>query len=90
MKKTYFKPEIMFEDFSLSTNIATGCEVLSNNQSSNQCGLDMSGIMVFVTEATGCAFTVGNTGDEDGMYENGAGDPICYHVPLGQQNLFNS
>ena len=76
MKKTYFKPEIMFEDFSLSTNIATGCEVLSNNQSSNQCGMDMSGIMVFVTEA--------------GMYENGAGDPICYHVPLGQQNLFNS
>ena len=31
MKKQYVKPELYFEDFELSANIATGCEAPTNH-----------------------------------------------------------
>lgn len=86
MKKTYFKPEIMFEDFTLSNNIAAGCEIKTNTPSLNQCGVNLSGINVFITGMNGCAFGVGKPGDIDAQY----GDTICYQVPVGVENLFNS
>lgn len=86
MKKTYSKPQIMFEDFTLTTNIASGCDVMANNPSLNQCGIDFSGLMVFLSEETGCK--------GDGIVEDLGGDGeyagICYHVFSNDQNLFNS
>ncbi len=85
MKKVYSKPEIMFEDFTLSTSIAGGCDVQTNLPSQNQCGMDFSGLTVFMTGMTGCTdIAVENVGG-DGQWNE-----ICYHVPTGDQNLFTS
>lgn len=87
MKKTYTKPEICFESFLMSTNIAGNCEVDTNLQSNTSCGLKIEGWgVVFVSSMTGCEKlpTLGSTMD-DAQY-NG----ICYHVPYDDKNLFNS
>ncbi len=78
MKKVYSKPEIMFEDFSLSTNIAS-CDV-STNFAKNQCGFLVGGIgNIFVTKDI-C----------DVPMTDGAWDGICYHVPTDDKELFAS
>jgi hypothetical protein len=84
MKKVYSKPVIMFEDFSLSTNIAGSCDVDTNVQSQNQCGMDFSGVTVFLDTMNGCAIKVTSVGG-DGEYGG-----ICYHVFSNGYNLFNS
>lgn len=85
MKKVYSKPEIMFEDFTLSTNIAGDCEVKTNLPSNSTCGMDFSGLKVFMTGISGCTdIAVDNVGG-DGQWNS-----ICYHVPSGGDNLFNS
>lgn len=84
MKKAYQKPEIMFEDFTLSTNIAGDCEGEFVGASRDSCGVLFSdGVsMVFVPENNGCNFHVDpNTYLHDGL---------CYHVPYDAGNLFNS
>lgn len=85
MKKAYSKPEIVFENFSLSTNIAGDCEWKTNTWSSNMCGLESTGIgTVFMDYMTRCDFKADMIGEDDAAYGN-----ICYHVPYGE-NLFNS
>ena len=82
MKKTYEKPQVLFESFELSTNISAGCEKPTNLPSQNQCGLDFSGLMVFMTGMTGCEnIQVGENDDFNG---------ICYHAPNPENNLFTS
>lgn len=85
MKKAYSKPEILFEDFSLSQNIAGDCEEKTNLPSNTECGMDLSGVVVFLDTMNGCrgGIEVTNKGG-DGEFNN-----ICYHIPSGQ-NLFNS
>lgn len=82
MKKTYEKPQILFESFTLSTNITAGCENPTNLPSENQCGLDFSGLMVFMTGMTGCEHIQISEGDSF--------DGICYHTPTEANNLFTS
>jgi len=83
MKKTYSKPQIVFENFSLSTNIAGDCEIKNDTQAARQCGYDMFPFeKVFLTDITGCTMKVT---PEEGMF-NG----LCYHVPIETNNLFNS
>lgn len=83
MKKKYEKPQIIIENFSLSTTIAGDCEVKTNIPSQNTCGLDFSGVSIFLDTMNGCGIKVTSEGG-DGEYNN-----ICYHVPYGD-NLFNS
>lgn len=88
MKKAYVKPAIMFESFSLSTNIAGDCEKIIDNQNRGNCGMEFGDITVFISEYTGCSTNDGVTidvGGDDGSY-NG----LCYHVPFDTKNLFNS
>lgn len=82
MKRTYSKPDILFEDFSLSTSIAAGCETIIDGQSQYTCGLVWGRKTVFVQAATGCTTKII---DGDPEY-NG----LCYHVPIETNNLFNS
>ena len=82
MKKVYEKPQIMLEDFTLSTRIAGDCEAKTNIPSNNTCGLDFSGLMVFMTGMDGCRDIQVNEGESF--------DGICYHIPSGENNLFNS
>lgn len=82
MKKTYIKPEIMFEEFSLSTNIAATCGTPATH-SENQygCGYAIGRFdQVVFTELMGCSVQ-----EDDGDY-NG----ICYHVPTEAYSLFSS
>lgn len=82
MKKTYVKPEVYFENFELSTNIATGCEYKSNH-TKNQCAWYVEGIgNVFLSDVTTCNYK------QPDSEKNDYG--ICYHVPLDKSNLFTS
>lgn len=81
MKKMYYKPEILFENFVMSTNIAGDCGTLINNASYETCAyITRSGHHVFTSNYGVCTTT-----EDDGDY-NG----ICYHVPVEAEALFNS
>lgn len=85
MKKTYVKPEIVFEDFSLCTAIAANCEIIIDNQSSGNCGYQYEGGFgaTMFTQAAGsnvCSVPV----DDD------VKNTFCYHVPIETNNIFNS
>lgn len=82
MKKKYIKPEIMFENFSLSTTVAGDCYHDTSLQTEGTCGLDFGGDIVFLVDVTGCKDQYET---DDGSY-NG----ICYHNPTETSNLFNS
>lgn len=84
--KKYVKPMIVFESFTLSTNIAGDCGTTTGVvplQDETGCGYkdpaDRFGYVIFTTEMA-C-----NTKEDDGEY-NG----ICYHVPIENDKLFNS
>ena len=86
MRKAYSKPEIMFEDFTLSTNIASGCETIVDNPSKGSCAISGSGgINVFDGTIPACEYTPGDMGTADDTY-----DGACYHVPSDSSSLFNS
>lgn len=82
MKKEYQKPEIMFEDFSLSVNIAGDCSLIVGNPSEGQCPyVTRTGLNVFTSDMVGICTTHEDDGDYNG---------ICYHVPIDSGSLFNS
>ena len=80
MKKTYAKPKIIFEDFTLNESIAGDCEVKTYTPAKEQCGLDFGGDVIFLTSMTGCS----------DKYDDGEYPGICYHVPDSSNTLFNS
>lgn len=82
MKAIYEKPMIVFEDFSLSVNIAGDCERIVGNHEKGTCGVKGSapGLDLFIEGVTGCFVT--NDADEY--------DGYCYHNPTEYNNLFNS
>lgn len=81
MKKKYIKPEIMFESFTLSTNIAGDCTQPNSLQSENVCGLDFGGDIIFLTGVTGCELQFETDDGSSG---------VCYHNPYATSLLFNS
>lgn len=83
MKKVYSKPEIVFESFSLSQNIAAGCEFISDVKGG---GLNFGSFVLFFNDASSPCTGDGRVTSEGG---DGQYDKICYHVPQGQ-NLFDS
>ena len=85
MKKTYVKPEIMFEDFTLCTSIAAGCEIIIPTPVSGTCGYAYeggNGQTLFTAEMGDNVCNIAIDDDKD----NG----FCYHVPVQTNNLFNS
>ena len=85
MKKAYTQPSILFESFALSENIASAnvnCTRNISNQYSGHCGLQFGNKIVFTTGVTGCRTKV-----EDG---SSMFDGLCYHIPSGNNKLFNS
>lgn len=80
MKKAYVKPEIYFESFELSANIATGCTIPTNH-AENVCKytIDTPGVGSAFVEVTLCEYT-----PADGDYS------VCYHVPTDGTKLFTS
>ena len=85
MKKTYSKPEIYFEDFTLCNSIAAGCEIIIDAPSSGTCGYAYEGGHGQTLFTKHLGISICNIGiDDDGT--NG----FCYHVPVESNNLFNS
>ena len=76
MKKMYSKPEIMFESFMSSTNIAA-CAIDTNLQTKNICGMIFGDQVLFTTGISGCT-------------EEGADYDVCYDNPSDTNNLFAS
>ena len=86
MKKTYVKPEIVFENFSLTQNIAGGCEGIVDNPSKGNCAVIGSGNQFIFDGSIGqCEFSPEELNGESDKW-NG----FCYHVPTEYNNLFNS
>lgn len=86
MKRTYTKPDIMFESFTLSTNIAGGCEIKIYNPSNTSCGYQPEGLSykIFLSGITECEAHGNQVINDD------EGNGFCYHVPIASNNLFNS
>ena len=83
MKKVYSKPEIAFDSFTLSTNIAGDCGLPTNTQSEGNCNYPMGGgVVVFLDGIAGCKYKPQGGSDE----YNG----ICYYTPIPEGELFNS
>lgn len=85
MKKTYIKPEIVFEDFTVNTNIAAGCEIKIDNHSQGGCGYKYEGghgETMFTTQAGTAVCNLAVNDDEN----NG----FCYNIPVQSINIFNS
>lgn len=87
MKKTYTKPEIVFENFSLSVSVAACQHEASFDGDKWTCKgyymgeSDFDGpLAVFIDGWNGCLY-VPDDGEHNG---------ICYHVPMEQLNLFGS
>ncbi|CCX45972.1 uncharacterized protein BN455_01260 [Firmicutes bacterium CAG:103] len=80
MKKTYVRPEVYFESFELSANIATGCKLISN-AAENACAVTDNdlGITYFTDAACGGNYT-----------PPGGNDGLCYGVPQANNNVFTS
>ena len=86
MKKTYSKPDIFFEDFTLSTNIAGDCEGIVGNPSKDACAVvGTGGINMFSGTLSFCDFKPEDLGGKTDEW-----DGNCYHNPTEYNNLFNS
>ena len=87
MKKTYLKPEIAFESFTLSTNIAGNCEQpFVTNSTKGVCAIESSGgVNIFSGTVALCDFLPEQMGGKEDEW-----DGFCYHVPTEDRNLFNS
>jgi hypothetical protein len=85
MKKKYSNPDIVFESFSLDETIAsanTNCTRNITNMYSNVCGMYFGEKLVFTIAAAGCQIKI-----QDG---SPLFDGLCYHIPVGDNKLFNS
>ena len=86
MKKSYTKPEIVYESFLMSTNIAGNCESIVGNPSKGACPVKGTGdINMFSGTLSFCDFAPEDMG---GVVDEW--DGACYHVPTEYNNLFNS
>ncbi len=81
MKKTYVKPELYFESFELSSNIAAGCSPTAIvNHAENTCPYVVENVFaVFQNETSGCKYTPDQVGNK-----------VCYGVPTDDKRLFSS
>ena len=100
MKKAYKKPEIMFESFASSVNIAGDCEAKTSTPNSGYCGLDLGegvGFLFLAMAGSECTPPYAVTpelnwkGEYDGEapYTGEDYNTLCYHIPTNA-NLFNS
>lgn len=86
MKKTYSKPQIVIENFTLSTNVAGDCEQPYTLQAQFICAIpDTSGagLNLFSTAFSGDC-------NVDGNGNTATYDGFCYHIPSEKNQLFNS
>lgn len=79
MKKTYEKPRICYESFSLSDRISAGCEGIAN-LGEYQCP-------IYIPELEYSLFTIELVCD---VTTPGGDDTFCYHAPTEWNNVYSS
>ena len=84
MRKKYSKPDIGFENFSLSVSVAN-CEIHITGANAGTCAMIYDGIPIFTDDVHGCKQENGGVPIVDS-----ATNGFCYHVPIETNNLFNS
>ena len=89
MKKTYSKPDIFFEDFSLNTNIAAGCEKRPFNQGDG-CGVLWGNIVIFTGTMNDCENNPVVEGSTKGNIVDKNNNGLCYHNPSQDFNVLYS
>lgn len=77
MKKEYCKPQIIFDNFVLSQDIAAGCEFISN-ANEDSCYVEVVMGKLFTSSAC-------NLFPAPGFY-----DRICYDAPSDDSQVFSS
>jgi hypothetical protein len=85
MKKAYTRPEIAFESFSLSENIAassSNCSRKLENLQDGICGYQFGSKVIFTMTTEGCMVKIT---DGSPLF-----DGLCYHIPNDNNKLFNS
>lgn len=87
MKKVYSKPEIMFEDFSLSNSITVGCNAIVGGPTAGECAYEVES-----SRGTKYIFTAGMTNICTSPESDDEYNGLCYHVfsPDATGALFNS
>lgn len=81
MKKTYCKPQISFEDFELSANIAAKCAISVGPDDLQHCAYEIPGIgKLFLRTYSECEYKLRTDGEFG----------LCYHIPMERNSLFNS
>lgn len=88
MKRSYSKPDIYYEEFSLSTNIAAGCEEKPSN-STDYCGVKFGKSFIFTSAIYGCTSIIPD-GSMIGNLVDGENNGLCYHNPSADYNVFHS
>lgn len=79
MRKPYVKPEIAYESFELTTNIAANCSLFSTPQAAFICAVLDPELGETIFSDDNCDFS-----------PPGVNDRICYDVPFENQNVFAS
>lgn len=82
MKRAYSKPDVFFEDFAMSTNIAAGCEEFPHGFADG-CGVLWGHAIIFTDDMTGTCLSPTEEGAEEF-------NKLCYHNPDGGYNVFMS
>lgn len=83
MKKEYCKPDVFFEDFTMSTNIAAGCEEKPYGYT-DVCGVRGTKGQTLFNDSLGDACSkkiIDGSGEANGL---------CYHNPSDSYNVFYS
>lgn len=76
----YIKPDISFQSLNLASSVSTGCAIQSNSEPT-ACPVEIPGqpgLTIFPDGGTCTAYFPG--------YE----DSLCYHVPMADNNVFES
>ena len=80
MKKTYTKPQIVYDCFEIADSIAAGCKYFNTNQAPYICPIfDPESEFTIFSDYINCAMTPPH-----------GNDSICYHIPVNDWNVYMS
>ena len=83
MKKSYQRPEIVFESFCLSKSIASGCYGIANNVDTLSCS-------VTLTTKLGTTISIFQHQPVCEREAQDNGSMVCYGAPSDETQIFNS
>lgn len=77
-KKPYSKPDIVFQNFRLSTDLCAACSIAASF-APNECPVTIPDFPFTLIGMENCE-----------MYAPEESDTLCYHVPFADNSIFSS